>query len=359
MKDFTRNLITQFSISAPSKIAFLICIFLSLEGHSQDNIPTTNGFSGYLLTGPGFFSVQSNLLVTGPPLLQDAGYAEIESIYEGPKSKTAFAWPFAGEINYTNAKSRTQFFFGNRLEDILRLDVPFGLGIRQELGDSSIMALSFLSTPTELKFWADPYIEDEERERTVLNFKGVRWRWGRMFKTGLELTATMRWYKHDLEKSGNWLIEEGRLNPADQELLNRDGNVFRAKALYRIDLNRKHRLEPALQMIIDNHKGEAMANDGFAANLTYIYFSPKVVLDINLGYGQRNARGIHPVYNEKADSQRYGGAVMAFVPFKKSKSSVWGFWGTVEIFKEDVKIDFFDSQFSTIMAGVMWRHMKK
>ena len=359
MNEYTKYLIKHFSVLTPAKTTFLICTFLSLEVNAQDNIPTTNGFSGYLITGPGFFNVQSNLLVTGPPLLQDAGYAEIESIYEGPTSKSVLAWPFAGEINYTNAKSRTQFFFGNRLEDILRLDVPFGLGIRQELGDSSIMALSYLATPAELKFWADPYIEGEERERTVLNFRGVRWRWGRMFKTGLELTTTLRWYKHDLENSGDWLIEEGRLNPTDQELLNRDGNVFRAKALYRIDLNRKHRFEPAFSMIVDNHEGKAIANDGFASNLTYIYFSPKVVLDVNLGYGQRNARSVNPVYDEKADSERYGGAVMAFVPFKKSKTGIWSFWGTVEIFKEDVKINFFDSQFSTIMVGVMWRHIKK
>lgn len=337
----------------------IVSLFFSINVNAQDNIPTTDGFSGFLITGPGIFNTKSNLLVTGPPLLQDAGHATISSINDGPTSKTAFAFPFAGEINYTNAKSRTQFFFGNRLEDILRLDVPFGLGVRQELGDSSIMALSYLATPAELKFWADPYVEGEERERTILNFRGARWRWGRIFKTGLELTATVRWYRHDLEKSGTWLIREGRLDATDKGLLNRDGTVTRLQALYRIDLNKKHRLEPSFQLITDNHKGEAIANDGFATKLTYLYLSQKIILDINIAYGQRNAREIHPVYDKKADSDRYGGAITAFMPFKKTKTGLWLFWASAEIFQEDATIDFFDSQFSAIMGGVMWRHLKK
>ena len=106
----------------------VLCVVLtlpSIPGVAQDDIPQSDGFSGYLLSGPGVFSVKSNLLVTGPPLVQDGGNATVESVFGAPRSKTAMAFPFSGEINYTMAKSRTQIFFGDRLEDILRLDVPF------------------------------------------------------------------------------------------------------------------------------------------------------------------------------------------------------------------------------------------
>ena len=331
---------------------------LSDQVMGQDHIPQTSGFSGFLLLGFGNFNVESNLLVTGPPLIEDAGYKQIASIFDAPNSKSALAAPFAGEINYTFSKSRTQIFFGNRLEDILRLDVPFGLGIRQELPDSSILAASVLTTPAELKYWEDPYIEGEERVRTGLKFAGARLRWGQMFKTGLELTATIRWYNHDVEKSGDWLIAQGRLDIQSQQLLNRDGKVVRLQALYRIDIKR-HRFEPTIRYINDAHDGEAMANTGFTTKLTYLYRTKKVVLDANLGYGKRKSSALHPVYNETLEADRIGFALIAFIPIKLFKSNRWMIWISAETFTENSNVDFFDSRFTAILGGLGWRHNRQ
>jgi len=339
-------------------LVFCLVVATPYSAIGQDNIPTTTGFSGYFLIGPGVFSVRSNLLVTGPPLVGEAGKNEIASIHQSPQSKKVAAFPLAGEIHYTFSKSRTQLFFGNKLEDILRLDVPYGLGARQLLPDSSILALSVLITPLELKFWEDPYIENEERIRTGLSFPGVRLRWGRILKTGLELTATTRWYQHDEEKSGDWLISEGRLDPDLLPLLNRDGRVTRVQVLYRIDL-KGHRFEPAFRFIDDNHDGKAMARKGYGMRLTYLYLSPKIVLDANLAYGKRNGQAIHPVYNEYLDANRYGAAISAFIPIKIGKSKYWNIWASAEFFSEDSNIDFFDSSFGTVMGGLLWRKARK
>ena len=128
---------------------------------SQDDIPTTSGFSGFILFGVGYVNVESNLIVTGAPLVADVGTPQIDSIFSSPSAESAPATPFVGELSYTFASTRTQLFFGNRLEDVLRLDVVFGLGVRQELPDSSIFAASFLMTPARLKLWSDPYIEGD------------------------------------------------------------------------------------------------------------------------------------------------------------------------------------------------------
>mgnify|MGYP001818942831 CR=1 FL=1 len=333
--------------------------FFSAGMLAQDDIPESPGFGGFVLTGPGVFSIKSNTLVTGPPLLGDVGNKRIASVFESPESNTAIAWAFAGEVNYTFSKSRTQIFFGNRLEDVLRLDVPFGLGVRQELKDKSIMAFSLLSTPAELKFWADPYVENEDREKTTLTLKGLRWRWGRMFKTGLELTATVRWYRYDLEKSGSWLVDQRRLETEDLALLTRDGNIMRFQGLYRFNLGAKHRLEPAIQAIFDNRIGNAVANQGFAGKLTYLYLTPKIILDFNVVYGQRNAQEVHPVYNERGDSDRFGIAFTFIKPFKVTEKSIWSFWGSAEYFQEDSKIDFFDSSVTALMAGIAWKSRTK
>ena len=335
----------------------LLIVLTSGPVLAQDDIPTTSGFSGFVLAGPGYFNVESNLIVTGAPLLDDVGNAQIESIFAQPSSNSSPAFLVGGELNYTFSGTRTQLFFGTRLEDILRLDIAFGLGVRQELPDESILAASLLMTPLELKFWADPYIEGEDRTKTGLNFPGVRLRWGRILRTGLELTATVRRYRLDEEKSGNWLIGEGRLDPDEQPLLDREGHVLRLQALYRIDVKR-HRFEPAVRFVRDDHNGAALANKGYSLQLTYLYRSPKVVLDANVIYGKRKADEVNPIYDETMDADRLGVALAAFIPVRLFKSSGWTVFVGGEIFGENTNIDFYDSRIGSINAGMIWRHRR-
>jgi len=336
----------------------LLMVIAGSPALAQDDIPTTSGFSGFFLFGVGYVTVESNLIVTGAPLVGDVGSPTIESIFAKPPSGSAAAVPAVGELNYTFAGTRTQLFFGNRLEDVLRLDVVFGLGARQELPDSSILAASFLVTPAQLKLWSDPYIEGEDRKRTELNFPGFRLRWGRILKTGLELTVTDRFYSFDDEKSGDWLIGQGRLDPDQQSLLDRDGYVLRLKALYRIDVG-GHRFEPALRYVRDKHKGAAIANSGVSLQLTYLYRSPKIVLDANLALGQREAEEAHPVYGKVLDTDRIGAAFTAFIPVRLFKGGVLSVWASAELFKENANIDFFESSAGSVMAGLAWRHRRK
>ena len=323
-----------------------------------DNIPTTSGFSGFGLIGPGYFNVETNLIVTGSPLLDDVSSARIDSIFTSPQSQSAPALLVAAELNYTFASTRTQLFAGNRIEDVLRLDIAVGLGVRQELPDGSIIAASLLTTPLDLEVWADPYIEGEDRKRTDLDFPGVRLRWGRILNTGLELTATTREYRHDEENSGDWLIGQGRLTPGQQPLLDRDGDILTLQALYRIE-SAQHRFEPAIRYIDDNHDGAALAKKGYALQLTYLFRSPKVVLDANLTYGSRKADETHPVYSETLDTDRWGAALTAFIPVKAFKSSRLSIFITGEIFQENANIDFYDSRVGSLSAGLIWRHIRQ
>ncbi len=326
---------------------------------SQDAIPETSGFSGFFLATPGYFKVESNFIVTGAPLLGDVGNDVIESIFAAPASQSSPALLAGGEITYTFASTRTQVFFGNRIEDLLRLDLAFGLGVRQQLPDASILAASVLTTPLDLKVWSDPYVEGEARTRTSVDLPGIRLRWGRILKTGLELTGTYREYRYDAETSGNWLIGEGRLNPADQPLLNREGTTRRLQALYRIDVAQRHRFEPAVRFIVDDLDGAAVASKGYTLQFTYLYRIPKLLLDANVIYGKREADAIHPVYGEVLATDRFGVALAAFIPVKRFKSSVLSLVIGGEIFRENANITFFDSSIASVNFGFVWRHIKK
>jgi Protein of unknown function (DUF2860) len=345
-----------------NKIYPIVLIFLiSSLVHkvmAQDQIPETSGFSGYVLVIPGVFVVSNSLLASGAPLLDDVGSKQITSIFVSPESNSAPVLPVAVELNYTFGKSKTQLFFGNKFEDILRLDVAFGLGVRQDIGDAGILVANFLFTPLELKFWSDPYIEGEDRVKTELNFPGFRIRWGRIFQTGLEVTATARQYRHEDERSGEWLVGQGRLNANQVPLLNRDGEFLRFKALYKIKL-KQHRLEPAFRYTLHNHQGKAVANNQLSFLVDYIYLSPKMVLDAKIIYGKRKANAIHPVYNDILEADRMGVALAALFPVNLFKSKGWNILVSAEYVNENANIDFYDSNLTGFNVGLMWRHTKK
>jgi hypothetical protein len=326
---------------------------------AQDQVPENSGFSGFFLGGAGHFSVASNLLARGTPLVDYVGDRRIASIFDAPATNSSLGFVATGEVNYTFSSTRTQLFFGNRLEDLLRLDLVFGLGVRQEIGAGGILAASALFTPADLEFWADPYVEGEDRQPTDLDFPGFRLRWGQIFGTGLELTVTDRFYRFEEESSGDWLISENRLDPDDQQLLERDGDILRIQALYRFDVRKRHRFEPAVRWVDDDHDGAAIANTGYALQLTYLYRSPKVIVDANLTYGTREAKETNPIYGSLLETDRWAGALTAFIPVKRFTSSALNVVVGGEVYRESANIDFYDSSLGMVFAGVLWRHIRK
>jgi len=322
-----------------------------------DNVPATSGFGGYFLLAPGVFGVESNFIVrASPPLLADVGNVRIESIFEAPSSQSSASVLTAGELNYTFANTRTQLFFGNRIEDLLRVDVSFGMGVRQELPDKSILAGSFLWTPTEMKVWSDPYVEGVDRVKTYRDAPGARLRWGRILRTGLEVTLTYREYQHDDETSGSWLIGQGRLDPGQQSLLDRNGNFWKVQFRYRIKSG-PHVFEPSIIYMDSDLDGAAMANKGPAIRLNYLYITPKLVLDGNLLLNAYEAKEAHPVYGEVLDAKRWGATLTAFYDLFNARR--FRAMLSTEYVRENANIDFFDSRVSSISAGVIWRYRRQ
>jgi len=346
------------TISIVAICGIIAACLIATPSSGQMSISDSSGFSGFVFGGPGYFNISSSLIVSGAPLLGDVGEPKIVSITDAPSANGVAAFPFVFELNYTFGKSRTQLFVGNLLEDILRLDVRVGIGVRQQLRDNSILTASLLLTPLELKFWSDPYIEGEERKPTGLYFPGVRLRWSHVLKTGLVLTTTFRQYRFNEEKSGEWLFNQGRIDLDEVSLLDRNGDVLKLEALYRIKL-KKHHLSPAIRYWNEAHNGAAMAQKGFTIKLKYLYQNPKWILDVNLLYGSRKANEIHPIYDTKLDANRYGGSLVIFFPIKVYKSSVLSIFVGGEIFTENSNVDFFDSHVNMVMVGVVWRHRPK
>ncbi len=324
---------------------------------AQLNIPDSSGFAGYATVLPGYIVGTTSQFAEGAPALGEISDQKVNSIFERPGQKSTGMLGAGGEINYTFGKSRTQLFLGNRFEDLLRLDVVFGVGIRQELKDSSIIALSLLYTPTRLKVWSDPYIENQERRRTALAFPGMRFRWGRMFGSELEITATARFYRLDDENSGDWLVTQNRLDVDELGKLDRNGIGYRLQALYLFSFG-KHNFLPAFRYRIDNHDGKAIANQGYLTKFTYLYRTKRIILDINAGYGQVWAQEENPIYQSTLESNRYVFGLTAIAPVKLFKSSVLSLMFYSEYYSENANIDFYDSSFGVVSLGVIWKTLR-
>ena len=338
------------------RVAGLIAcaLFLTSKLVGQDQIPETTGFGGHFVTMPGIYFVKSNVVVSGAPLLGDVGNYSIPSLEEVAETQTVAALPIAGEINYTFGRSKTQLYFGNRLIDIIRLDGVLAIGIRQEIGEAGILAASFLVTPFKLDFWSDPFVENIERIPTAVNLPGVRIRWGNILQTGLELTFSARKFKYDHEKSGQWLVEQGRLNKEDLLRLSRNGETFRILGTYKINLG-QHYLQPGFRYNWNNHDGSGIANKRVTLLVGHGYKSPKLVLNTKLYFVRRKTNDIHPVFNRKITSNGFGCAVGALFPIKFFSSSNWSITLGGELVKEDFNTNFYSSTIGALTGGLLWR----
>ena len=84
--------------------------------------------------------------------------------------------------------------------------------------------------------------------------------------------------------------------------------------------------------------------------------SQKLILESRLIFGQRFAKAIHPVYQDKIDSYRYGAALSLFIPLKKFfGSNRWNIWVSGDYLQENNEVAFFDSNLYGVLGGLMYR----
>ena len=149
-------------------------------------------------------------------------------------------------------------FAGNRLEDLLRMDVPLAIGVRQGMPDKSILLASALITPLPLYYWKDPYTVSEDRQSGPMQQPGGRLRWWKPFNTNLEITVTGRKNMID-DKSGTYLVERDSLAPSQTAVLDRNGWWGQVDLAYRFFIGTTSIFEPTLSYREEFFEGDAMS----------------------------------------------------------------------------------------------------
>jgi Protein of unknown function (DUF2860) len=342
----------------PSKKMFVLFITIMLLFVSPalaiEPIPEESGFSGYLSVGAGYSHVKSNMISGNK--LSNVGNRTVDSLADNPDSNSSGGANFNFNLRYTFASTRTQLFIGNSMEDALRYDMATQLGVAQELPGNNLVAASLLfsSIPTEV--WKDPYVTNAKRARTDRTSNGVRLAWDRIFGSELQLQYSYRDIAIDDEYSGLF----SGFTPAQQQLLDREGDYHKAEILYRFYFDgKKHAIIPSVAYNNYDLDGDAMSNDGVDFQLTYRYKHERYSLVANgfIGYADYDKR--NPIYGKTRDDDRYGIGLMGLyhnpfgwrVPFFKSTS----LYVKTGYFESDSNIDFYDTEIFTAGAGLFFR----
>jgi hypothetical protein len=309
------------------------------------------GISGFINLGVGGGQVESNFFAKIADIDVDLGNDTIDDL-GSPESKDVFLPAVALELGYTFANKKTRILLGNDFADYLQFDRSTRFAIRHDFDNIGTLQLAYLrAAALATEVWSDPYLVGEKRDSTELDVSGARLTWDRMFGTAFELKISATERELDDERSG----ESQPLTAAERQLLDRNGDVLRAELGYMMKLGDGQFLRPSIRYTDDDRDGRAMAGEGIAAEVSYIYTSKKGMRWVSTGsYGEFEGDAVNPLFNKKNDADRYFLASTLFVPglfgLDKWLANVGVVWGN-----QDADITFNETKIWLINVGMLRR----
>jgi len=315
-------------------------------------IPQTPGWRGFVVGGVGYTDVKSNL-VAGNGIL-DIGRDTINSIYDAPRSDSAWHPVFTGEINYT-FEEQWQVFLGTSLEDVVTLDGVTQFGVRKDLGTSGVLQGGYLFSGIPTQTWEDPYAEGVKRVETDRNSNGLRVQWDRVMGSAFELTFSWRDISIEKERSGQGVTSVS-CDVACQDQLRRDGDQysFDVSYLFKLGEGSRHLLRPMVRYTIDDREGDAISGDSYRLQLSYVFLGQGYTVASNVVFGGSSEDARNPLFGVTTDSNRYAVDTTLFYRLPAA-SGRWQALGGITWGKDDSNVRFYDSEVFNVNVGVMYR----
>lgn len=325
-----------------------VSVATTTQATDLTEIPQQSGFSGSITVGGAYSQVKSNLVAGS--LFGDLSQDRADTLTASPKRRSIGTPLLIGNLRYTFASSRTQFFLGNGMEDFVRYDVTNHFGVRQEVGRTGIIGISGLFSGSATEVWQDPYVTGQNRQKTDRTSTGARLTWNKIFASNLHLKFSQRKFELDDERSGDFL----GLTQAQQALLNREGDQRELEATYVFDINQRHTIVPAVTYTEFDLDGQAMSRDQKGVKLTYTYKSNPIIWIANVAYSQADYDEVNPIFGIKADAEDVGVSLRGFYrsPFGWKK---WSLTGSAGFYESDSDIDFYDGEVTVVSLGMFRR----
>lgn len=326
------------------------CIFTaSLPVQAATDIAEEPGFSGFFRLGVASASAASNQIAI------ESGNDTIDSIADAPDSASTVMPAIGLSLTYTFDNLATELFLGDSVEDFVRFDFATLVGLRHKVEGVGIFQLSGVQTPFAIDVWADPYLAGVERDETERSVNGFRLQWGKIMDSGFDFRISSRTAKIDDEDSGNALVADNIISAAEQQLLDRNGEINRASVIYNWDRGRGQLLSLIASYQDYDLEGKAMAFDGYSLQLSNVSaLNPRLRLASNLVLGQYRHDAVNPIYGERNDKNL---AAVTLTLFLSDLFGARGWIGnaTLAYAREDNAIDFYDTTASFVSLGVIRR----
>jgi hypothetical protein len=337
---------------ALSKLAVLGAALTATAVQAVPQIPEKSGWRGQVNLAAGAGTSESNMIHGIASI--DLGQEKIGSLDESPDSEEFFLPGVQFELAYTLGDNRTQFYLGNLVADYTSFDLQTSLkthlGIRQEIPEITVLDISMSRSTLPLDVWKDPYIVDATRGDTEWTTKGLHIAFDRIFGTELELKWSSSEIEIDDERSG----EARGLSRADQRLLRREGQVYNVDLRYDWKINEQHRLAPTIGWVDRDLDGGAMAEDGMALALKYLYERNRWLFVSQIFYEDLESDARNPIYNKQGDVDKIG-AVFTALYTRPFGLEHWTANATLGYQDNDSNIDFYDSTFGLVSVGMLYR----
>lgn len=335
-----------------SKLAVLGAALTATAVQAVPEIPEKSGWRGQVNLAAGAGTSESNMIHGISSI--DLGQEKISSLDESPDSEEFFLPGIQFELAYTLGDNRTQFYLGNLVADYTSFDLQTSLqthlGIRQEIPGITVVDISLSRSTLPLDVWKDPYIVDATRGDTERTVTGLHMAVDRIFGTGLELKWSSSEIEIDDERSGEAL----GLSRADQNSLKREGEVYNVKLLYDWKINEQHRLTPTIGWVDKDLDGGAMAEDGMAYALKYLYERNRWLFVSQVFYEDLESDTRNPIYNKQGSVDQIG-AVFTALYTRPFGLEHWTANATLGYQDNDSTIDFYDSTFGLVSIGMLYR----
>ncbi len=331
------------------RTSILSCVILaaSFAAHAIEPMPKEEGLKGYVAPGLSVMQFRDNTLAGTGAL--ELGEKRINSLDSKASEETAASISIAMEIGYMFTEPELYLYFGNRLEDYLRLDNSTEIGARMDLGLVGLLEGGVLFSPTATKVWEDPFLTGAKRKDTDRTSSGGRLGLADIFGSGFEVSVTARKVEVDQERSGASL----GLSGAERDLLVRDGESARIELLYPWKINDQHTLIPSVSAGVYDADGDAVAREGGAVQLTHVFTSGRLRLISNLAFRQASYEEENPVFGLKQDEEEVIASVNAiYGEFLGAKELALTF--SLLFAERDSDITFYDAEAIVGTTGLMY-----
>jgi hypothetical protein len=181
----------------------------------------------------------------------------------------------------------------------LPYDATLELGVRKDFTRAGILGAGFVFTGIPTEVWEDPYVVNQNRQKTDRDSKGFRLAWQRILGSNFELAYVYRKIKIDEENSGEFqLVPGGFLTPSHADLLDREGNSHQFRGIYTWTFGERHVFTPAVWFLYEDLDGNAMKNVTVDFQPTYGYIGDKFDIIVNGVLGYADYDDENPIYGE-------------------------------------------------------------